>query len=66
MAIYVSLTVDDLDNRNDPKHSDRTATYKMSKEDIQTVLALIRKYGSPVRTGKIEERVPELWEDAAS
>lgn len=44
MPIYVAMTVDDLDARDDPKRSDYVATYEMTPEDQATVFAIIKKY----------------------
>ena len=63
-AVYVSLTIDDLDARNDPTKSDRIAMYDCSPEDREIIFRIIKKYkgekyqnhvGFPV-----EERVIEL------
>lgn len=41
--VYVSLCVDDLDARHDPTRSDRISSYNFTPEEVQQVLAIIKK-----------------------
>lgn len=42
--IYVALVVDDLDARDDRERSDRIATYSCTKEEIATIMGIIKKH----------------------